>query len=44
MGFRVTYGIGGYDPTKPNDNIVEIIDEDTMTPVIPEPPTEPDEV
>jgi hypothetical protein len=22
----VTYGIGGYDPTKPNDNIVEIID------------------
>jgi hypothetical protein len=23
---RVTYGIGGYDPTKPNDNIVEIID------------------
>ena len=23
---QVTYGIGGYDPTKPNDNIVEIID------------------
>jgi len=22
----VTFGIGGYDPTKPNDNIVEIID------------------
>ena len=22
----ITYGIGGYDPTKPNDNIVEIID------------------
>ena len=22
----VTYGIGGYDPTKPNDNIVEVID------------------
>ena len=22
----VTYGIGGYDPSKPNDNIVEIID------------------
>ena len=21
-----TYGIGGYDPTKPNDNIVEEID------------------
>ena len=23
---QITYGIGGYDPTKPNDNIVEIID------------------
>jgi len=23
---RVTYGLGGYDPSKPNDNIVEIID------------------
>jgi len=22
----ITYGIGGYDPSKPNDNIVEIID------------------
>jgi len=22
----VTYGIGGYDETKPNNNIVEIID------------------
>jgi hypothetical protein len=22
----ITYGIGGYDPTKPNDNIVEDID------------------
>jgi hypothetical protein len=22
----VTYGLGGYDPSKPNDNIVEIID------------------
>jgi len=22
----VTYGIGGYDPNKPNDNIVEIIE------------------
>jgi hypothetical protein len=21
-----TYGIGGYDPTKPNDNIVEEMD------------------
>jgi hypothetical protein len=28
----ITYGIGGYDPTKPNNNIVEEIelpDEDT---------------
>ena len=23
MGKTVTYGIGGYDPTKPNNNIVE---------------------
>jgi hypothetical protein len=22
----VTFGLGGYDPSKPNDNIVEIID------------------
>jgi hypothetical protein len=22
----VTYGLGGYDPTKPNNNIVEEID------------------
>jgi hypothetical protein len=26
MGQIVTYGLGGYDPTKPNDNIVEIIE------------------
>jgi len=24
MAQMITYGIGGYDPTKPNDNIVEI--------------------
>jgi hypothetical protein len=24
----ITYGIGGYDPTKPNDNIIEIIEID----------------
>jgi hypothetical protein len=26
----ITYGIGGYDPTKPNDNIIDIteIEED----------------
>jgi hypothetical protein len=23
---QITYGIGGYDPTKPNNNIVEEID------------------
>ena len=23
---EVVYGLGGYDPTKPNDNIVEIIE------------------
>lgn len=26
MAKMITYGIGGYDPSKPNDNIVEIID------------------
>ena len=26
MGKTITYGIGGYDPTKPNNNIVEEID------------------
>ena len=32
MGKQITYGIGGYDPTKPNNNIVEEIDEpDTIT-------------
>jgi hypothetical protein len=32
MAKQITYGIGGYDPTKPNNNIVEEIDlpdEDT---------------
>ena len=32
MNRTVTYGVGGYDPSKPNDNIVEIIetpDEET---------------
>ena len=24
---EVVYGLGGYDPTKPNDNIVEIIED-----------------
>lgn len=28
----IVYGLGGYDPTKPNDNIVEIIeDQETET-------------
>jgi len=22
----VTYGLGGYDPSKPNDNIIEIVE------------------
>ena len=26
MSKLVTYGIGGYDPSKPNNNIVEEID------------------
>lgn len=26
MGKTITYGMGGYDPTKPNNNIVEEID------------------
>lgn len=26
MGKMITYGLGGYDPTKPNNNIVEEID------------------
>jgi hypothetical protein len=26
MGKMITYGIGGYDPSKPNNNIVEEID------------------
>ena len=26
MGKLITYGIGGYDPTKPNKNIVEEVD------------------
>jgi len=32
MSKQVTYGIGGYDPTKPNNNIVEELDiPDTET-------------
>ena len=26
MGKSIVYGIGGYDPNKPNDNIAEIIE------------------
>jgi hypothetical protein len=26
MGQIITYGLGGFDPSKPNNNIVEIID------------------
>jgi hypothetical protein len=32
MTKQITYGLGGYDPTKPNNNIVEEIDiPDTET-------------
>jgi hypothetical protein len=24
MAQQITYGIGGYDPSKPNDNIIEV--------------------
>jgi len=24
MGQIITYGLGGYDPSKPNDNIIEV--------------------
>ena len=34
MGKTVTYGIGGYDESKPDNNIVEIIDTpDEETPI-----------
>ena len=26
MTKSITYGIGGYDPTKPNNNVIEEID------------------
>jgi len=26
MAQQITYGLGGYDPSKPNDNIVEVIE------------------
>jgi hypothetical protein len=26
MNKTITYGLGGYDPSKPNDNIIEEID------------------
>ncbi len=34
MARIVTFGLGGYDPTKPNNNIIEDIE-------VPEPPQEP---
>ena len=34
---RITYGLGGYDPTKPNNNIVE---EEWLPD--PEPETDPE--
>ena len=30
MTQQITYGLGGYDPTKPNDNIIEIIEIDQL--------------
>ena len=36
---RITYGDGGYDPTKPNDNIVE----EEWLPDPPDPPPFPPE-
>lgn len=30
---RVTYGAGGYDPTKPNNNIVDEVEVDDPVPV-----------
>ena len=30
MTQQITYGLGGYDPTKPNDNILEIIEIDQL--------------
>jgi hypothetical protein len=26
MAQQITYGLGGYDPTKPNNNIVEVLE------------------
>jgi hypothetical protein len=26
MGKRIVYGVGGYDPTKPNNNIIEEVE------------------
>lgn len=28
----VTYGLGGFDPSKPNNNIIEIIEDDPIPP------------
>jgi hypothetical protein len=33
MSKTIIYGLGGYDPSKPNDNIVEIIDTPDEEPV-----------
>ena len=36
---EIVYGLGGYDPTKPNNNIVEIIEDqetDNINPPITE--------
>jgi hypothetical protein len=34
MSEIITYGVGGYDPTKPNNNIVEVVE-------VPDEPVDP---
>lgn len=33
MQKNITYGVGGYDPTKPNNNIVEQYEVDVPDPI-----------
>jgi hypothetical protein len=34
MSKVITYGIGGYDETKPDNNIIEIVEVDEDAPVL----------
>jgi hypothetical protein len=36
MTQQITYGLGGYDPTKENDNIVEVVDVSDESDTVPE--------